>query len=1331
MTWPNITSGSEYIAYGANWTDGSGSFALVNDISFSAQMLNDVATGNLYTGFNATFEGNNFTITIEKYGGAASELNHALIKDLSGGTIQNMTIDVSGLGINYGAPHGETGVLVMHSPSFNIGISNNGAFGSFYYLTINFTNSHMINPGNSALLPKFFGANNAGDVYMDYITLNGTLTAAPNSDDCGIIGTEMFHKFTQLATIEHIVNNIKLNNGLSIFGSNFCKNINGGDIEIFDTVNNGDISNNTASIVGSIIGKNAFIDASSSFVVINYVENNGKICQNNIGGIIGGNMAQNSKSDLEIIFRDCKNTGIINGDNCGGLIGLYANKNGAANILVIDCSNSGVIYGINCGGIIGYNANESASGKIDISGCINYGDISNNDSAGIVGPSAGKSQTASGEVIIRGCNNNGHIYGINCGGIVGYNANESAVGKTTITGCINYGDISSDDSAGIVGPSAGKLQTETGEVIIHGCDNSGVIYTVNCSGIVGYNANESASGKIDISGCTNYGDISNNDSAGIVGFLAGYKQKKDGIITIHGCDNSGIIIGTESAGIVGKNANQEAASTGTLNIFNCNNYSDISGLSSAGIVGTSLNQDSSGVVDISNCKNYGNILAASSAGIVGYQAGYKQNSTGIITIRGCDNSGIIIGTESAGIVGKNANYQADASGTVNVFNCNNYRDISGSSSAGIVGNYLNIDSSGTVDISNCKNYGNINNDFSAGIVGNFAGSAQYKDGIITISECDNYANIYGPSSTGILGDSANAGSSGEVVVSHCVNYGGLFGKDTNFNIFYTDEYPYFNDFTYYAASSGIVGPSCGKGMAPAGNILIENCDNSGSFNAPYTSGITSFGLGIDSSGTIDISGCTNYAKLQYTGCAGISAGLIGINNTGTITFNNCANYGDISGVGLNKIETGCLIHSIGYVNSSGDETSGEINIINCVNDNSWYNEELYVGGIIGTIYLSATKQINIDISNCENTINNVNVPSNCCIGGICFGIADGYVGSTANNTISIHNCIANPLTQAAGDNNFDCKILFTLASPSFCNTPCTLNIYENTIDCGDIITSTFYISILCFIDNTAMIGLLNKNINIYANDITVNDISNAPAASMILAVKALENCAIDICNNTVSINSITGNSLSVSGILSEGVEYLKNVDMLIRNNTIEINNIDPSTTNVAGLIRVTTTNTSFFDTFIGTFSNCDNFNLTITGNEISSNTLDVLIDGTKGNAGLIGTNTDIDPTGSTYRGPTGTLILADNAINSNVYGDDYTDYYFQPNFRPYIYVVAEYPESNYWFNDRPVNVPRQIGSNTDDTALRQIFKRAIKAINEQTQFEIYPFYQIKVKAKKM
>jgi hypothetical protein len=110
-------------------------------------------------------------------------------------------------------------------------------------------------------------------------------------------------------------------------------------------------------------------------------------------------------------------------------------------------------------------------------------------------------------------------------------------------------------------------------------------------------------------------------------------------------------------------------------------------------------------------------------------------------------------------------------------------------------------------------------------------------------------------------------------------------------------------------------------------------------------------------------------------------------------------------------------------------------------------------------------------------------------------------------------------------------------------------------------------------------------------------------------------------------------------------------------------------------------------------------------------------------------------------GPTGTLTITGNVLSNEFNSitpslENISDYYFPKEFRPYIFkLLPEFPGSNYWFGPGvpvtdlidEIEPIRQIGSESNDAILRSIFNRAIKAINEQKQFEIYPFYHIKLK----
>lgn len=838
-------------------------------------------------------------------------------------------------------------------------------------------------------------------------------------------------------------------------------------------------------------------------------------------------------------------------------------------------------------------------------------------------------------------------------------------------------------------------------------------------------------GEILVSNCANYGDISGFSSSGLFGQSAG--QYNAGHIMVENCVNHGVVRDANT-GIIYKLAHDHADG-GTFDVSGCINYGDIFG--DSGIVGANANISSSGNFNVLNCENHGYVKGNNySTGIIG-SASNVESVNGSVVVSHCINYGDISGTYCSGIIGGQLNSSSDGTSTILIEYCDNSGSIRGEFSSGIVGPFANDGSRGGITIDTCQNTGIISGPYCSGIVGSFANYNALNGGTILVRYCINNGNVNRDTAVGIVGSVANYSSSGFLYIFQSINYGSLTKSfyEAGVKSFNTDMFPFFHDVSYYTASSGIVGIGCGSNQTSSGNTLIEECENHGSFEAPYTAGIVSFALGYESAGTIDISGCVNYAELKYTGCSGISCGLVGINNTGTITFNQCNNHGDISGVTdivftetYNQISTGCLIHSIGYVNDeTGEESCGDINIMNCNNDNSCRNvEDVTVGGIIGQIFLPRTKQLNIDVSNCVNNFNDIDVSSNTCLtGGICVEIVDNYNGEgNLNNIISIHNCLLQPLSQTIG-NIIDSKIFFSFASQGLNDhdTPCTINIYDNQINCSGLLTSTCFVSAMNFTENVDLY-MKNKSINIFNNAVQINVIDNDVVASMFLSVKAFEDCNIDICGNEITIESIIGNVSNVSGILSEDVEYIVNSDILIRNNTITINDIDTLASNIAGLIRVNTIPGQIPITPRGTFFNCSGFNLTITDNDVISNTITVLNDFTKGNAALIGTNTDINPTGSSYVGPTGQLVINGNTINGV---EESSDYYVQPNFRPYIFVVSEYPGSNYWFG----KIKNQHEFKTDDSTLRQIFKRAIKAINEQTRFEIYPFYHIKVKGKAM
>ncbi len=189
-----------------------------------------------------------------------------------------------------------------------------------------------------------------------------------------------------------------------------------------------------------------------------------------VGGVFGFGSTTATVSN-------CTNYGMVNGTQCGGLVGCV-------NALTVEnCENYGDVAGVeNCGGIVGYKS--SSEGKVEK--CNNYGNItaSGDYVGGIVGFSY---------VPISKCLNTGSVYGKTwVGGIVG------RTDGSYIDNCCNSGTIrsSSWNLGGIVGIANGKIK-------ITNCFNSGDLDgPYNVGGIIGASCED-----VLINNCYNSGDI--------------------------------------------------------------------------------------------------------------------------------------------------------------------------------------------------------------------------------------------------------------------------------------------------------------------------------------------------------------------------------------------------------------------------------------------------------------------------------------------------------------------------------------------------------------------------------------------------------------------------------------------------------------------------------------------------------------------------------------------------------------------------------------------------------------------------------------------------------
>lgn len=405
------------------------------------------------------------------------------------------------------------------------------------------------------------------------------------------------------------------------------------------------------------------------------------------------------------------------------------------------------------------------------------------------------------------------------------------------------------------------------------------------------------------------------------------------------------------------------------------------------------------------------------------------------------------------------------------------------------------------------------------------------------------------------------------------------------------------------------------------------------------------------------------------------------------------------------------------------------------------NVEVGICGKIVQGQPSTNTQINtiIDISNCETTIPTTIQQSFGIVSTV--GATSSTINLTNNKIYAVGNQLVNPASSVA---------LYTgLVDISNSN----LNINKNTFivnevdnvdifGCGVIAAKNSFVNIT---NNTITINDLNNtsHFNGYSLNTTINStininnnistITNVESTSnintTIESMINLTNTTLNIANNYVTIGTIT-DSHQISGILGPSITDLSDVNINVIGNNITYGNIDTISSRIAGI--------SLIDTDNNTFDDCTNFDLTIRNNTIETNDYTTFMNQSHFNNTIFATNVTIDPLGSMYTGPTGTLTIRDNTIipNKIKYGRNvyYSDNYIPVPFRPYIFSLGDYAGSNYWWDVVDTDIDPSLidyviagRGGTDDTLLRSIFRRAIGAINEQKWFEIYPFYQIKVK----
>jgi len=271
-----------------------------------------------------------------------------------------------------------------------------------------------------------------------------------------------------------------------------------------------------------------------------------------------------SDSKANIIVQNFT-TAVLNSSTLENSAGWLCQVSFARNVSenqIIDCTNTGPINVNNCGGIMGSNCASQVGGSVTITNCTNSGVISGENAGGIVGANPGGTN---GSASITRCTNTGTISGTDAGGIVGGGAG-SGNGLVTITNCFSTGNITGNYSGGIAGPLFGTNTSRN--CAISQTYSTGAISGINAGGITGVNIGFSSSAlytaSVNISNCYSLGAIGSS-SGGICGGYSGSPYTNKANINITNCYSSGAITtggqGLVAASLTSANINLTALNT--------------------------------------------------------------------------------------------------------------------------------------------------------------------------------------------------------------------------------------------------------------------------------------------------------------------------------------------------------------------------------------------------------------------------------------------------------------------------------------------------------------------------------------------------------------------------------------------------------------------------------------------------------------------------------------------------------------------------------------------------------------------------------------------------
>ena len=278
--------------------------------------------------FDASFNGQHKYLTLD--GAGTTDISNSLFMDLSGGTIKNVIIDLSGV------------TTTDAIKSFLVG-KNTDVFpdyGTFENITIN-NNTATIVSECSYFLPHLFG--------------NYTTNKVISITNCEYKG--------YLTTIDKIS---------GLFGNNFCRATTNNTINIIDCTCTM-FGNMTSTYTGGLFGRYAFQSAKDSTITITNCTFKGDyINAVQCGGIFANQAFINLRDGNNIIIQDCTITKLtsscnLSSQNTGGMFGPQFLFNTSDSTNTFDICNNTInikLRNNQTGGMFGYNPFDKCSNKI-------------------------------------------------------------------------------------------------------------------------------------------------------------------------------------------------------------------------------------------------------------------------------------------------------------------------------------------------------------------------------------------------------------------------------------------------------------------------------------------------------------------------------------------------------------------------------------------------------------------------------------------------------------------------------------------------------------------------------------------------------------------------------------------------------------------------------------------------------------------------------------------------------------------------------------------------------------------------------------------------------